>query len=414
MNPKSRLSRRFLLKGAAGVGGAAAASSLAGGGLVRPALAQTAERSALLVVFTSGGYNAIHSSAQSFLGAGSFGVNNGNVFSPINNNAYLVDAGWNRPDMPNEYKLKMTTILNKTDNSDHGGGQAAAFNVNNMHAGLMLASLIGGNGSIKAASVGNRLPPGNRTAVNGVSMQQISDMQATINALGGGEPDPTVPKRELALKGVEASNAMSANFVGASPKSLVTVREGFGAAIDTLKKPVQVFDVPAFRAAWGIAPNGSLAVGDNMRSKMAAAELMIRAGTNVVFATDSFRNDFHGDRQCVNTRNLWNSDILPAIALFCTRALTIPDTNVVVLVIGDFARSLPGCDHASGQSCTVMGKYVNPGIGPNQQVGANVQFPAGAPRTAGLWAYLAAVTKVPAMAAAAAFGANPHPERVVA
>ena len=56
---KWNFSRRSLLKGAAGLGAAAAVDRF-GGGLGQNAFAQTAQKSAVLVVFLRGGYNALY------------------------------------------------------------------------------------------------------------------------------------------------------------------------------------------------------------------------------------------------------------------------------------------------------------------------------------------------------------------
>src|SRR5688500_19906370 len=70
-------SRRSLLKGAAAVGGAAAFAGPSG--LIPSAFGQTAQKSAVLMVFLRGGYNALFSNADSFAGAGTFGVTGTNT-----------------------------------------------------------------------------------------------------------------------------------------------------------------------------------------------------------------------------------------------------------------------------------------------------------------------------------------------
>src|SRR5947209_8471873 len=73
---KTIFSRRRLLQAAAVTAGSVAGSRLWSGS--RAAAAST-EKSAVVLVFLDGGYNALFSSADSFLGAATFGVAPGNV-----------------------------------------------------------------------------------------------------------------------------------------------------------------------------------------------------------------------------------------------------------------------------------------------------------------------------------------------
>jgi hypothetical protein len=79
---------------------------------------------------------------------------------------------------------------------------------------------------------------------------------------------------------------------------------------------------------------------------MAAAELMIRSGTNFVFAQDNGW-DTHGDTSGNNVRNMVTQRIAPGLRTFLTRMVegAAAERNVVVASFGDFHRSLPGSDH---------------------------------------------------------------------
>ena len=79
-----------------------------------------------------------------------------------------------------------------------------------------------------------------------------------------------------------------------------------------------------------------------------------------------------------------------------------PSQNVSLIIIGDFARSLPGSDHQPNLSVAVFGKNVARGT--TGKVAANVSLPSGTPGVTGMWSYLAAASKV----ATNPFGANPH------
>ena len=392
---KTLFSRRSLIQGAGALAGGLAASRLTGG-LVGTANAQVvAEKSALLVVFLQGGYNSVFCSADSYAGAGTFGVTAGNQTSL--GNGLVVDGPTYGTLSP--YALQhMSTIGVRHGITAHGTAQAADFSDGSRSYALRLAAAIGGDAAIKAVQVGSRAVPGAKPAEGPVSLQVITDMSSTIAALGGGT-DPTIPDRGIAANGLIASRDMSGAQIAKSPRQLVTMTEGYQAGIDTLQKPVKPFVFADLAAAYGVATTQRAV--SNFTNQMLAAELMITAGANVVVAMDGGW-DTHGDRTAATVRNMMNTRILPPLKTFISRMLNRPDYNVGILIMGDFARSLPGSDHASSMSATVIGKYVK--VGTTGKMSANVQLPAGTPSVPGLWAYLAEVMKVPSNP----FGANPH------
>ena len=257
---------------------------------------------------------------------------------------------------------------------------------------------MGGDGALKAINAGSAMMPGPRPAESGVSLQTITDMKSTIAALGGAS-DPTIPDRGIAVSGMTAAQAMSADRMAKNPVMMTSVRDGFQAGIDTLSKPVQPFNYGTMATAYGMTATATAV--NSFTSKIACAELMITAGANFVVAVDGGW-DTHGDTTANNVRNMMSTRILPPLKVFINRMMNLPDRNVVVAIFGDFARSLPGSDHASALSGTVIGKYVK--VGTTGKMSANVQLPAGTPSVPGWWAYLASVLKVPS----SPFGANPH------
>lgn len=398
MFTKKDVSRRLFLKGAASAAGAAAALRLPGGQFERSAFAQQAEKSAVLVVYFGGGYNALFPSADSFLGAGTFGVNNNNTLNL--GNGLVVDRSFDV--FPAIAKQRMATIGVRHGSSDHGEAQRLNFSSGTRSAVLMLASMMGGDAAIKAANVGPQNIPGPTTPEGGVSLQRITDMRATIAALGGAQ-DPTIPDRDIAAKALIGAEAMSQNAYAASPKSLTSVREGLKASIETLQKPVRPFNFTEMATAYGLQATVT-GVTDDFRTKMLAAELMVLAGANVVTAPTRFDWDSHGDRDGSAVRQRMTTQILPALSTFVNRMMAATDRNVVVMMLGDFSRSLPGSDHQPNLSATIIGKYVN--VGTTGKVGANVSLPAGTPSVGGMWGMAAAAVKAPA--AITAFGGNPH------
>jgi len=400
---KTPFSRRQLIQGAGAAAGIAAAGKLTGQGLfTSTAQAQvTAEKSALLVVYLNGGYNSVFPSADSYRAAGTFGVTGDNIMRDLGN-GLIVDAPTFGTLLPMYALTHMATVGVRHGITAHGTAQNANFGDGSRSYALRLAAAMGGDAAIKAVQAGNRNTPGPRAAESGVSLQVITDMRATIAALGGAT-DPTIPDRTVGANALIASKAMSERLRATSPGMLTQLNEGYAAGITTLQKPVQVFDYNAMATAYGMQTTATAV--NNFTSQMACAELMITAGANVVIANDGGW-DTHGDRTATNVRNMMRTRILPPLATFINRMMNRPDYNVNVVILGDFARSLPGSDHASSLAATVIGKYVRTGT--TGRMAANVQLPAGTPSCMGLWQYLSALVKAPP-----AMGANPHPSLIL-
>lgn len=391
-----RLSRRSILQGAAVTAAGLAYSNLHAGSLLPTAFGQVAEeKPALLVIFLSGGYNAMFGSADSFIPAGTFGATSSNVKS-LGNGLVVDNATYGT--LPTAALQRMATVGIRHGITSHDGAQRADWGDGTRSYALRLAYLMGGDASIKCAVVGNRMPPGPRTSENGVSYQSITDMKTTIAALGGAT-DPSMPKRELAAKGLESAEAMSQNRFNESQKSLAHMQDGFSASIATLQKPVQSLDYNALATAYGITATTTAV--NNFRTQLVAAELMVRAGTNVICAVDGGW-DTHGDRNGATVRAQMNTRILPPLKVFLERTLSMTGRNVAVAILGDFARSLPGSDHANSLNSTVIGKYVK--VGTTGKMSATVGLPSGSPNVPQYWAYLASIMRV----GGSPFGANPH------
>jgi len=388
----SNFSRRSLMKGAAGLAGLAAMSR------VSPAFAQTVpgDKTTLLVIFLEGGYNSLFASADSFLGSGDFGTSAGTVKQLGNGLAIDAPTYGTMPQFAQEH---MASVGIRHGLTAHEAAQPQMVGMGGRSFLLQLAKDLGGDAAIKAAVVGNKMPEGPRPAEGDVSLQGITDMKATIVALGGSVGDPTVPNRNIATEAMVGSSTMSKRGLLRSPKSLRTVNDGFVTGVDALRKQGLALDYNALSQAYGI---GATTTGvTNFRTQMVAADLMVQAGANVIFAADGGW-DTHGDTDGSNVRNMMNTRILPPLNTFLSRNLNQPGKNVMVAIIGDFARSLPGSDHQGNITATVIGKNVKNGT--TGKVGANVSLPAGTPSIQQFWAYLAAAGRAPTPL----FGANPH------
>ncbi len=394
----NRFSRRSLIQATGAVaGGLAASRMMTGDGLIsRTAFGQAAgEKSALLVVYLSGGYNALFGSADSFAGAGTFGVAAGN--QKALGGGLVIDAP-TYGTLPQFALDHISTVGIRHGITAHGAAQNANFSDGTRSYGLRLASMMGGDGAIKAVNLGGQMMPGARPAEGGVSLQQVNDMKSTIAALGGAQ-DATIPDRKIGAAGLTAAQAMSADRLAANPTMMTGMRDGMQSGIDTLLKPVQAFNYAAMATAYGMQATATAV--NSFSSKIAAAELMITAGANFAIAVDGGW-DTHGDRTGANVRNMMNTRILPPLKTFINRMVNDPTRNVVIAIFGDFNRSLPGSDHASALNATVIGRYVKPGT--TGKVSANVQLPAGTPSVPGFWSYLARTLKV----SGEPFGTNPH------
>lgn len=386
----SNFTRRSLFKGAAGLAGMAAMSRIS------PAFAAAGDKTTLLCIFLQGGYNSLFASADSFVAGGTFGA--GGATAKQLGNGLAVDAS-TFGTMPQYAQDHMASVGIRHGLTAHEAAQPQLFSMGTRSYPLMLAHELAGDAAIKAAVVGSEMPQGPRPAEGDVSLQGITDMKATVVALGGGVGDPTVPDRTIATEAMVGSDAMSQRRILRSPKSLRTVSDGFTTGVDALRKSGLVLDYPALTAAYGI---GATITGvTNFRTQMVAADLMVSAGANVVIAIDGGW-DTHGDTDGMTVREMMNTRILPPLNTFLQRNLNQPGKNVMVAIFGDFARSLPGSDHQGNVTATVIGQNVKTGT--TGRVAGDVSLPTGTPAIKEFWAYLAAAARTPTEL----FGANPH------
>ncbi len=391
----SGFSRRGFLKALAVTAGAAAGTRLAGGSFIGNALAAGEETSVVIIHFI-GGYNSIWSSAAPLVG--NFGVTAGN-FTDLGNGV-TVDSVLADAYSPFVRQHVATIGVNHGQSShpgarkslwDRGGGKCYAHE---------LAAAIGGTAANKALVAGAQDLKGDRPTapVNGVAFQNVLDMKSYLESIGGGGPGPRDPDRAITLAGLTDAQTMSKNTLDGSPSSLLGMRQGYTDAVSALKLPPATINLPALQTAYGLGASTSIRT---FASKLAAAELFIQSGTNVVSIFEPGW-DTHGDNNGNEVRNMMTPMMTP-LKKFLDRMVTATATrNVVVCLMGDFARSLPGSNHQPNLSATVIGKYVQRGT--TGRVNADVAVGAGTPSSPGFWSYLAAAGKVPTNP----FGANPH------
>ncbi len=336
--------------------GAAAAGALALGKWARAFPTPEPERPALVVFWLNGGPAGLFQSARSFLACGAFGVAPGNV-SDLGNGLYVDAASFGA--LPARARAHMASI-----NFRHG--------VVRPHEHARAAVLEAGSRS-QLLRMATLLPPAPiRCAI-------VNNLGLPVGVSGTPQPEDGVWLERVT--------------------DLARIAHG----LDT-RRP------PEVRAAYGISADA--ADVRDQRSTFAAVELLLHGGAGVVFAQPAYTGradrqfDTHEDDAGVEARAVM-APIVPSLSTFLDRTLALPGRNVVVLLVGEFSRTIPKSDHEPGGTATVIGKYVRTGTaGPQRPDGAP---PENAPPPESLWAYAAAAMRL----ASSPFGPNPHPELVM-
>ena len=399
----TNFSRRGFLKGASIGLGALAGARMLGGRLVGRAEAHApGDKPAVLLVYMQGGYNAIFASANSFVGNGAFGVTSNNI-KRIGNSDLFVDNS--TVGMLSASTLNhMAAIGVRHGLSAHPPAQKAMWHDGARSYPIALARALGGDAAIRCCAVGNMPPGGGHSAVGDVSMQQVRDLSTTIAALGG-VTSASAPDRALAASGLEAAQRMSQRSIEANPMSARTLAEGYPASVAMLRQEQQQFDYGEMAAAYGLTPDAAgryPTVANTFVKQVLGAELMIRAGANVVVVNNGGW-DTHGDVNGSRVRTMMRErKIIATLRTFTDRTMAMEGRNVVTVIMGDFSRSIPGSNHQANLTATVIGKHVK--LGTTGKVNRDVALPAGTPGIKGMWAYIAAAAQSPE----APFGQNPH------
>lgn len=392
-----KISRRDWLKGFGAIAGAAIGTRLPGTSWLAKADPAAAPKSAVISIFLQGGFNAIFSAADSF--GGGFGVTSTNVTNV--GNGLVVDKS-TIGSLGSWALGHMAAIGNGHGHTDHPSAQAANFLNGVQSFPVTLAAAMGGDAAFKAVALGSLPYSGPSSSVNGVSMQLVGTMDGVANALGLGTPDPKAPVRSAGGAALARARQMSSPALAANPTSLSFLKDAYDTNVASLSKPPMQIDLAGIASAYGVATSGEL--GD-VKSKLAAAELMLRAGSNVISITDP-NWDTHGDATGQTVRNKMSSTIIPSLKTLLTRLQSDPQLkamNVSIMLHGDFARNLPGSDHAPGLSALVIGNNVK--VGTTGQLGAGQALKQNIGASKEMWSYLAALAKT----STNPFGDNPHP-----
>ena len=316
-----------------------------------------AETPALAVIYLNGGPPGLFNSAGSFLTNGAFGVTHDNVRS-LGNGLFVDAASYGA--LPAAALGHMASINFRHGYYQHDLARAALLQTGSRSNLLLLAQAMATPAPVHCA------------VVNPLSLP------------GGVDRDPP---REGGFGLAHVVELDTIGLTGPDPAAVAEVR-----------------------AAYGV-PAAASAIGDTAAS-LCAAELLLRAGTSVVFTQPLFvgradrQIDTHRDATGVEARRIMAS-ILAPLRAFIGRVLALPDRNVVIALVGEFSRTVGESDHEPGGTATVIGRTVKTGTAaPQTETGAP---PPGAPPIAGLWAYLAAALKVEEHP----FGKNPNPELII-
>lgn len=392
------MTRRSWMK--AGLATAAAPGVLG----ARRAHAQAQDKPAVVLLYLDGGYNCLFSSADSCVADGVFGVTAGNVHDA--GNGLVVDAQ-TFGTLPADVLAHMGTVGVQHGYSDHVNGKNIWFNVDGFGASypLALASAIGGDAAFRCVSFNP--VHGVHPATDGVSLSIIPDLSSALLATGSAPDDPMVPLRGTMGRGLERSLTFSRRAFTRSPQMLREYYEGLHTAKNALQAPPSIIDWADIANAYGLGTSLTI---DSFTSRLAAAELMIRAGTDVVVITDhaqdslvGFGWDSHGDHDGLSVRTMMGNR-MAALRTFLSRTLVMSGHNVVTTIIGEFARSVHDSGHAGGISATVVGKRITTGTTGHAIIsGPDYLLPEGTPGIDAYYAFLCEAAGV-----TSTFGDNPH------
>ena len=396
-------SRRNFLRQLAIGAGALGMSRLPGVRLFGDAVAAPgAEPPALFIFCKVGGYNALFGSAGSFTSTNAFGCTPTNV-KRIGTSNLIVD-GPTFGTFAAPVLDHMASIGVRHGLSGHNMARIAMLFEGAQSRLVKLSTVLPSNAAVRCVALGE-MPGGIHPASGGVSLQLVRDLSTTIAALGG---STTLggPARAPSANAILAAQAMSQTTLTANPTSGRSLIDGYPASAAQLQQATPPLDYAGLAAAYGVAAgtNGSLPTAvTSTTMQIMGAELMIKAGANVVVASQHGW-DTHGDDNGSVVRNkLIGDKTLAALRTFTQRTIAMTNRNVVTVIMGEFSRSLPGSNHQPNLTATVIGKYVK--LGTTGRVDADVNLPLGTPGIDGFWAYLAAVLG----ASGQPFGANPHP-----
>ncbi len=321
------LNRRQLLKGIGAVGGA---SML---GLPRNALgADDGKQNVLLWVFMNGGYAPIQTSAASFLTNPDlvrFGCTAANTVI-MNEISYDKSTFGTLP----QVALDRLACIGTEGASNHNSGKHFWLE-DGVPTPQKLAAAMGGSAAIKAAQIG-AVTGAETGTVDGVSLERVNDISSALKALtGAGQiilPEWRSGAGAVLQKTMERNQALAAS----NATNLKSVTNGYRNLIKSMTTPVEQFDANSIMTAYGMK---DAAIGNDLSSKLAAAEILFRSGVKVVCVGegDGTYWDTHDDNDGSRQRGYFTK-MMPGLNTFCSRMLGTAGFNVTIAFISEHSR----------------------------------------------------------------------------
>lgn len=410
------LSRRGLIKGALGIGAAAAGARLVGPFVGEAAAA--IEPSHFVHVFFHGGINALFTGCAQQL-RGKFSTTDTNMVA-VGNGVHTDKATFGT--LPKIALDHWAGIGVRHGDANHtvpenrnGGGEMAMIRNGANNYLTELAAAMGGDSAFKAVLLGRRSQDygvyAPWPAVNGTSLQRISNLRDALNAVGADTPNPNAPDRVRLASTLEAAEEISQRQIATNPGRLASLSESYDAAVASLKKPLPPpVSYEEVNTAYGLGGRTAIVPGGatSFAAQFAMAEIMIRAaGTNVVHISDfepmwDFDANVNGPRSRDRFMGTGTYGRLAPLRTFLDRMLNFPGKNVVVAVSGEFVRETTGHGHGAGVVAAVFGKNIKQGLSfPCNEL---ARFSTNTPPTKAFWAGIAKACGVQGQP----FGANPH------
>ncbi len=324
------------------------------GGFPNSAWAQSAKKSKVLLIGLPGGMSPFLGNAASFVGTGWGGravTSNSEVswdtqvFSPIMATA-----------------APFFGVAGGLGSGSHDGAKNFWYENNDINKAfaVSLANAIGGTSPLKVAGVGpDRIPEQRYEQVTNISsFLQLIGNSVQQNTVPGATPASPNYKMEADL--LKASKDLGDIILKNNLRSLNSASLGSSGIYDLAQKlvtnpPLAAGTGPAATATVAVNPTAimndygitSPIITGSMNSKLAAAEILLRSGLNVVSVVDAGGTsawDTHDDNDGSRARTLYTA-IVPALATFCRRMLGTPDMNVTIVFLSEHSRITEKSNH---------------------------------------------------------------------
>ncbi len=358
------MNRRDLLKSTSALLGA---SML--GGFPTSILAQSAKKSKVLIIGLPGGMSPFLGNAASFAGTG-WGnravTSNGEVSWDTQVFAPLMAVA-----------APFFGVAGGLGSGSHDGAKNFWYENNDINKAfpVTLANAIGGTASLKVAGVGpDRIPEQRFEQVTNIStfLQLLGNSTQTNTAPG---TVPVQPNYRLEADLLKQSMDMGALAFKGSPRSLNSAMLGSTGIYDMALKlatnppppptaggttTTVAVNPTAIMSDYGI--NSPIITG-SMSSKLAAAEILLRSGLNVVSVVDeggTSKWDTHDDNDGSRGRALYQA-IIPALTTFCRRMLGTADMNVTIVLISEHSRITEKSNHGPHTAVPVFSDSIMAG-----------------------------------------------------